>query len=162
MNINQITMDAPAPLDQLTIVADEDTILRISISEPLAWPEAGSEKTPLLAEAERELNAYFKGELQQFSLPLAPAGTVFQKNVWQALTKIPYGTVCTYKDIAVAVDCPKGFRAVGLANNKNPIPILIPCHRVIGANGSLVGFAGGVHLKEYLLGLEGVQKTPIS
>ena len=102
-----------------------------------------------------QLRAYFAGELTTFDLPLAPAGTAFQQRVWNALCNIPYGATCSYRDIAEAIDNPKGVRAVGLANGKNPIAIVIPCHRVIGANGKLTGYAGGLHRKATLLELEG-------
>lgn len=102
-----------------------------------------------------QLSAYFAGELTTFDLPLTPAGTTFQQRVWKALSDIPYGATCSYRDIAEAIDNPKGVRAVGLANGKNPIAIVIPCHRVIGANGKLTGYAGGLHRKATLLELEG-------
>lgn len=111
-------------------------------------------ETPLLNAAFSQLNAYLAGELQQFSLPLAPQGTEFMQAVWQTLCTIPYGKTASYKDIAVAIGNPKAVRAVGLANNKNPLPIFIPCHRVIGSNGKLVGYAGGLQIKQQLLDLE--------
>lgn len=101
------------------------------------------EETPLLREAERQLKAYLAGRLRDFDLPLAPRGTPFQQKVWAALTAIPYGETRSYKQVAEAVDCPRGCRAVGMANNRNPIAIVIPCHRVIGADGALVGYGGG-------------------
>lgn len=117
---------------------------------------AGAEygETPLLAEAKRQLEEYFRGERKAFNLPLAPRGTPFQLRCWDALQKIPYGATATYADIARAAGSPKGFRAAGLANNRNPIAIIIPCHRVIGSNGALVGFGGGLEVKAYLLRLE--------
>ncbi len=111
-------------------------------------------ETPLLREASAQLGAYFAGRLKEFSLPLGPEGTEFMKQVWQALCGIPYGKTATYGEIAGKVGRPKAARAVGLANNRNPIPIMIPCHRVIGANGSLIGYAGGLDLKKKLLDLE--------
>lgn len=111
-------------------------------------------ETPIIKEAARQLKSYLRGELKEFSLPLAPLGTEFMKQVWESLCKIPYGKTATYKEIAVNVGSPKASRAVGLANNKNPIPIFIPCHRVIGANGSLTGYRGGLELKKKLLDLE--------
>lgn len=110
--------------------------------------------TPLLLEGERQLQAYFNGERQKFDLPLDAAGTPFQLKVWEALRQIPYGETRSYKDIAIAVENPKGVRAIGMANNRNPISIITPCHRVIGTSGKLVGYAGGLHLKEYLLNHE--------
>jgi methylated-DNA-[protein]-cysteine S-methyltransferase len=101
-----------------------------------------------------QLNAYFNGELQEFDLPLAPAGTDFQLEVWRRLQEIPYGQTTTYGDIAHELGNPQASRAVGAANGRNPIPIIIPCHRVIGHNGRLIGFRGGLEFKEALLGLE--------
>ena len=106
---------------------------------------------PLLLEAERQICLYLAGKLTAFSLPLAPRGTPFMRSVWDALCAIPYGKTASYSDIAAAVGNPKAVRAVGLANNRNPIPIIIPCHRVIGKNGSLTGYAGGLDLKWRLL-----------
>lgn len=105
----------------------------------------------------KQLDSYFKGRLKDFDLPLAPQGTPFQQNVWQALLTIPYGQTCSYAEIARQIDSPKAVRAVGNANGRNPIPIIIPCHRVIGSNGSLTGFGGGLPTKTYLLNLENPQ-----
>ncbi len=112
-------------------------------------------ETLLIKEAARQLQEYFEGHRKDFALPLDPKGTQFQKDVWKALGMIPYGQTCSYKQIAEKVGSPKAYRAVGMANNKNPISIIIPCHRVIGANGKMVGYGGGLHIKEYLLALEG-------
>lgn len=115
-----------------------------------------SEECPdaLLREAKKQLQEYFAGDRRKFTLPLRPAGTPFQQKVWDALRRIPYGETCSYGEIAVQIGNPKACRAVGGANNKNPIMILIPCHRVVGADGSLVGFGGGLPVKEFLLALE--------
>lgn len=110
--------------------------------------------SPLQREAIRQLQEYFDGVRTSFQLPILPTGTPFQKKVWSALQEISYGKTCSYKDIAQAINQPTATRAVGGANNKNPILILIPCHRVIGANGSLVGFGCGLEVKQYLLDLE--------
>ncbi|MEG1912298.1 MAG: methylated-DNA--[protein]-cysteine S-methyltransferase [Cloacibacillus sp.] len=110
--------------------------------------------TPLLAEAERQLEGYFAGTRRTFCLPLAPRGTDFQMRCWEALRAIPYGSTESYGDIARKVGSPKACRAVGMANNRNPIAIIIPCHRVIGSDGSLVGFGGGLEIKRALLALE--------
>lgn len=112
------------------------------------------EESDLLKEASYQLNAYLEGALTEFDLPLNPIGTAFQKKVWFQLTQIPYGTTMSYKGVAEAIGNPKACRAVGLANNRNPIPIFIPCHRVIGASGQLVGFGGGLALKKQLLDIE--------
>ncbi|MGE5591433.1 MAG: methylated-DNA--[protein]-cysteine S-methyltransferase [Bacillota bacterium] len=109
---------------------------------------------PALKQAETELKAYLQGELQQFNVPLDLRGTPFQLQVWGALQQIPYGETRTYGQIAAMVGNPRGVRAVGMANNRNPVAIIVPCHRVIGANGSLVGYGGGLPLKEHLLALE--------
>lgn len=109
------------------------------------------------AAAVRQLIEYFAGKRRRFDLPLKPGGTAFQQKVWTALTTIPYGTTITYRDLARRIGNPAAVRAVGRANATNPIPIIIPCHRVIGADGSLTGFGGGLPLKEVLLRLEGVE-----
>src|ERR1700722_12268527 len=109
---------------------------------------------PLLRRAVDQLCAYFAGELRNFDLPLDMQGTAFQKRVWQELRNIPYGRTCSYSFVAAAVGAPKAVRAVGAANGRNPIPIGVPCHRVIGAGGSLVGYGGGLPLKRFLLDLE--------
>ncbi len=116
--------------------------------------EAQGTETALLAEASKQLNEYLAGKRKDFDLPLAPEGTEFQQAVWNALRKIPYGETRSYGEVARNIERPKASRAVGMANNRNPIAILIPCHRVIGANGKLVGYAGGLDLKERLLRLE--------
>lgn len=111
-------------------------------------------ETPLHREARRQLEEYFDGRRKKFDLPLAPKGTAFQMKVWRALTEIPYGETRTYGEIAALTGNSKASRAVGLANNRNPLAIFIPCHRVIGSDGKLVGFGGGLGVKAYLLGLE--------
>jgi methylated-DNA-[protein]-cysteine S-methyltransferase len=108
----------------------------------------------VLLETERQLNDYFAGKLRQFSLQLDFAGTEFQKKVWAALLSIPFGETRTYRQIAEQIGNPKAVRAVGAANGKNPISIVAPCHRVIGASGELTGFAGGLEVKAHLLGIE--------
>ncbi|ABR49641.1 methylated-DNA--protein-cysteine methyltransferase [Alkaliphilus metalliredigens QYMF] len=116
-------------------------------------------ETPLLQEAAQQLQSYLTGDSKEFNLPLKPSGTDFMEQVWESLCKIPYGKTVSYKEIAVDVDSPKAVRAVGLANNRNPIPIFIPCHRVIGSDGSLVGYGGGLELKERLIGLETMKNS---
>lgn len=112
------------------------------------------EETNLLKEANRQIQEYFAGKRQVFDLPLAPKGTQFQHKVWQALIEIPFGETRSYGEIAKSIHQPKGSRAVGMANHKNPLPIFIPCHRVIGSNGKLVGYAGGLEIKKILLNVE--------
>ena len=106
-------------------------------------------------EAAEQFRDYFRGQRRSFDLPLAPRGTDFQRSVWQALTAIPYGETVSYGDIARAIGRPKAVRAVGAANGRNPLPVVVPCHRVIGSDGKLTGYTGGMHIKEFLLGLEG-------
>jgi methylated-DNA-[protein]-cysteine S-methyltransferase len=113
-----------------------------------------SEVPAVIREAHHELVAYLSGTLTRFSVPLAPDGTAFQVSVWNALRSIPYGETRSYLDIARLIGKPSSCRAVGMANNRNPVPIFIPCHRVIGADGSLTGYAGGLDLKRKLLALE--------
>jgi methylated-DNA-[protein]-cysteine S-methyltransferase len=112
---------------------------------------------PLLVEAEAQLNEYFAGRRKAFDLPLAFEGTTFQKQVWTALLAIPFGETRSYSEIARAIDRPSSSRAVGAANGRNPISIVAPCHRVIGSNGALTGFAGGLEVKARLLALEGAR-----
>ena len=112
------------------------------------------EETDLIKECFKQLKEYFEGNRKKFDLPLDAEGTEFQKKVWNELLNIPYGETKSYKDIAVAIGNEKACRAIGMANNKNPIPIVIPCHRVIGSNGKLVGYAGGLNAKEKLLNIE--------
>jgi len=110
--------------------------------------------TPLIKETVKQLDEYFSGKRRDFNLPLVLHGTDFQVKVWNALRQIPYGETCTYGEIARMIGSPKACRAVGMANNRNPIPVIIPCHRVIGSNGSLTGYAGGLEIKQKLLNLE--------
>ena len=111
----------------------------------------------MLDEARRELDAYFAGRLETFTVPLAPNGTEFQRRVWSALRDIPFGTTISYAGLARRVSNAAAVRAVGAANGRNPIPIIVPCHRVIGSDGSLTGFGGGIPRKRWLLEHEGVQ-----
>ena len=111
-------------------------------------------KTELTEKAYKQLQEYFDGNRKQFDLPYRLNGTEFQKKVWNELTHIPYGETISYKDIAIAVGNEKASRAIGMANNKNPITVIIPCHRVIGTSGKLVGYAGGLTMKEFLLDME--------
>ena len=111
-------------------------------------------ETPLIKKASVQIEEYLAGKRKKFTLPLVMRGTEFQMNVWNALQTIPYGETCSYKDIAEQICRPKAVRAVGMANHNNPISIIVPCHRVIGCNGKLVGYGGGLPLKRYLLDLE--------
>ena len=118
------------------------------------WQHDAAAQTPIFAAATKQLTAYFAGQLQHFDLPLAPQGTPFQQQVWRALCEIPYGHTRSYGWQAQAINNPKAVRAVGGANGRNPIGIVIPCHRVIGANGSLTGYGGGLPNKQWLLAHE--------
>ena len=109
---------------------------------------------PLLLQAADQLRAYFAGELREFDLPLAPRGTPFQLSAWAAVSAIPYGRTATYAEIAAAIGRPSACRAVGAANGRNPLPVIVPCHRVIGAAGALTGYGGGLDRKRSLLDLE--------
>ena len=137
----------------LTICEEAGKITAISVHHQ---PETGDEKeTEVTWEAYRQLTEYLDGKRKSFDLPLAAKGTEFRKQVWQALCEIPYGQTRTYKQIAEAIGNPKSVRAVGMANNRNPLIIVVPCHRVIGSDGKMVGYAAGVDKKEFLLRLEG-------
>lgn len=147
---NRIRIDSP--IGTLTLAEEDGALTKLLFEEC----EPSGERTALLNEAARQLEEYFAGRRRAFELPLNPAGTPFQKKVWKALRDIPYGETRSYGDIARAVDSPKAFRAVGMANHNNPVSIIIPCHRVIGSDGSLTGYGGGLDKKIYLLQLEGV------
>ena len=138
----------------MTVLGTEDALTRIIFFD--SWRDAEG-PVPVLEQAARELEEYFAGKRREFTVPLAPKGTEFQQKVWAALREIPYGTTVSYKDIAVRIGKPGAAVAVGQANRWNPIPIIIPCHRVIGANGKLVGYTGGMHIKEALLAVEGIR-----
>lgn len=142
---------APAPVGDLTLI-EEDGALREVVFGTAR--DACFGQTPLLARARDELDAYFAGQLRAFTLPLRPSGTPFQLRCWQALCDVPYGGTISYGELAARVGNAKASRAVGMANHRNPLPILIPCHRVIGADGSMTGYGGGLAVKEYLLRLE--------
>lgn len=141
-------------IGRICIIEKDGRITNIYTSDRGLPHDVPLRETSLLKEAARQLGAYFAGELDAFSLPLEPSGTDFMKQVWTALCEIPYGKTATYGEIAKKVGKPKAARAVGLANNRNPIPIVIPCHRVIGADGSLTGYGGGLEMKKKLLDLE--------
>lgn len=152
-------MEMPSPVGILKLVATENALVAV------LWENENPKRVrlaelieqvnhPILLETQKQLREYFAGTRQQFDLPLDFEGTVFQKKVWQALLSIPFGETRSYRDIAQQVGNIKAVRAVGAANGKNPISIIAPCHRVVGVNGKLVGFAGGLNNKEILLGLE--------
>lgn len=149
-----------SPIGRLMLEEEDGALVRVAFEREIpAGIEEQADKLPLqakevLEKAQRQLEEYFAGERKVFNLPLAPKGTEFQKKVWAALRDIPYGETRSYGQIAAAVGNPKASRAVGMANHRNPISIIVPCHRVIGADGRLVGFGGGLWIKEKLLKLE--------
>ena len=141
-----------SPVGPLTLQSHGEAVCAVLFGRRGEPAEAD---TAVLRQCEEELTAYFAGELRTFTVPLRPVGTPFQLSAWDALRKIPYGETRTYGEIAAAIGKPRACRAVGMANNRNPISILIPCHRVIGAGGALVGYGGGLEVKKFLLKLEG-------
>lgn len=141
------------PMGRIAILEEAEKIIRIDIEKP-KQPEEIEKETLLLQKAEKQIMEYFMGKRKNFDLPIHMEGTVFMKAVWQELLKIPYGETQNYQEIAIAIGNPKAVRAVGMANHRNPIPILVPCHRVIGKNGKLTGYALGLDKKEWLLNLE--------
>jgi methylated-DNA-[protein]-cysteine S-methyltransferase len=150
------TVCSPAPDTTLAIAADERALRYISFgAEPADPAWSRDDGSPVLREAVRQLELYFAGRLREFDLPLQMEGTPFQRRVWNALLKIPYGETITYAQLAARVDSPRGFRAVGAANGQNPLPIVVPCHRVINTGGGLGGFSCGLAYKRRLLDLEG-------
>lgn len=153
MNHAWTTMDSP--IGELLIRCRDGAVTSIEFS-PFDKPAEGHDDAdPVLRAASDQLADYFAGTRTEFDLPMAPAGTEFQRKVWQALRTIPYGTTASYGEIAASLGMePAASRAVGMANGANPIPIVVPCHRVIGADGSLTGYGGGLDRKQILLHLE--------
>ncbi|MGR5459691.1 methylated-DNA--[protein]-cysteine S-methyltransferase [Vibrio sp. PNB22_1_1] len=152
----------PSPLGTVTIQANGKGLLGIWFETCTTKPDSLGERDdqcPVLSLTRTQLDEYFSGLRNEFDLPLAATGTEFQTQVWHALTTIPYGETWSYQDLANAIGNSKAVRAVGLANGKNPISIVVPCHRVIGKSGKLTGYAGGVERKQRLLALE--QGTPL-
>jgi methylated-DNA-[protein]-cysteine S-methyltransferase len=153
-----------SPVGKLKLVASPNALVavlweqerpnRVQLDPPFSDPEH-----PVLVETERQLTEYFSVRRTQFDLPLEPNGSIFQKKVWQALRQIPFGQTRSYLDVAQAIGSSKASRAVGVANGKNPLSIIVPCHRVVGSNGSLTGFAGGLQAKAALLALEARAKA---
>ncbi|WP_445548191.1 methylated-DNA--[protein]-cysteine S-methyltransferase [Frankia sp. CiP1_Cm_nod1] len=146
-----------SPLGPLLLAGDDVGLCAVHMGERAAgsgWPEVIEPDPASLRDVIEQLEAYFIGDLLTFDVPLHPVGTQFQRAVWEAVAAIPYGATSSYAEIARAVGRPSAFRAVGLANGRNPLPIIIPCHRVIGSSGSLTGYAGGLGRKRHLLDLE--------
>ena len=146
-----------SPLGSLLLTSDGEALtgLYLGRNTPVIAPNGAEEDAlPLFLETKHQLNAYFEGTLKTFDLPLNPQGTAFQKSVWAELLKIPYGETTTYGTLASRIGNPNACRAVGLANGQNPLSLLIPCHRVIGASGKLTGYSGGLSNKERLIAFE--------
>jgi methylated-DNA-[protein]-cysteine S-methyltransferase len=153
-----------SPVGPLLIAATEKGLRSVQFHRgklpAAAHDEAWTESSVHLQPYEQQINSYFRGELREFACKLDLVGTGFQKDCWQALLRIPYGETRTYADIAQEIGRPRAFRAVGQANHDNPIAIIVPCHRVLGANGTLTGYGGGLSTKEKLLRLEGAAFRP--
>ena len=153
--MNTHALDVSSPVGILQLVSNEKHLLELN------WPCAhrqlstSNHTVAILTAAADELSQFFSGARRNFSVPLQPHGTGFQLSVWSELQKVGWGETCTYREIAERLGKPKGFRAVGGAVGRNPIPIFIPCHRIVGANGALTGFSGGLDNKQILLGCEG-------
>ncbi len=159
MTMTTIFTTHQSPVGPLLLAADDDGLQLIEFHESRHrlkrgddWQQGAHE---VLRLAQSQLDEYFRSERRHFELPLAPRGTAFQREVWQMLASIPYGGTISYAQLAMQVGRPKAMRAVGAANGRNPLPIVLPCHRVIGADGSLTGFGGGLPTKRLLLELEG-------
>lgn len=145
------------PIGELTLISEDGKIYELYFEGHIkadVLKNASDKKSPVLEEAAKQIKDYFNGKLTKFSLPLKPSGTDFQLQVWQVLSKIPYGKTISYGEQATMLGDSKKARAVGGANGKNPIPLIVPCHRVIGKSGALTGFGGGLKIKEFLLDLE--------
>jgi len=152
---HEVVIDSP--VGRLRVVATGEALARIDFlgGDPGRIDRA-AKLPPMLAKTLRELADYFDGRRREFSVPLAPAGTAFQRDVWDSLLAIPFGATTSYGEIARRIGRPSAVRAVGAANGANPIPIIIPCHRVVGSDGSLTGYGGGLDTKRLLLELEGI------
>ena len=152
--------DLHTPIGILRLVGDEDSIDRIDLPNRAAsppnpaWTPSNGDLPAALAEARRQIDEYFAGARREFDLPLAVAGTEFQRRVWRELRRIPFGETVSYGELAARIGRPSASRAVGAANGRNPLPVVVPCHRVIGSDGRLTGFGGGLPTKQALLDLE--------
>ncbi len=149
------------PTGTLALIASEEGLEQIRFEGTPPAEAVRCDDQPILREASRQLDAYFLQELRDFDLPLILRGTPFQVRAWRALQQIPYGATRSYSEQARAIGTPDAVRAVGAANGRNPIPIVVPCHRVIGSNGKLTGFGGGLPLKRWLLDLESNPSLPL-
>ncbi|MFT3756896.1 MAG: methylated-DNA--[protein]-cysteine S-methyltransferase [Pseudoxanthomonas sp.] len=154
-----LSQQVPSPIGTLTLVADDTHLREIHFPKerhPTKRPSPPTGDNTVLRAVREQLEADFAGRLRHFDLPLRPAGTDFQREVWAMLARIPHGQTWSYGELARRIGKPDAVRAVGAANGRNPIPIVLPCHRVIGADGALTGFGGGLPAKRFLLQLEGV------
>jgi methylated-DNA-[protein]-cysteine S-methyltransferase len=142
------------PIGTLRLLAENAQLVNIEFAGQYGARSAVENNDTVLAACAAQLTDYFAGKRRHFDLPLAPQGSPFQLSVWAALANIPFGQVRSYRDIAQSIGNPAAVRAVGAANGRNPLPIVVPCHRVIGSNGALTGFAGGLEVKRFLLDLE--------
>lgn len=148
-----------SPLGTVTLQANEQGLLGVWFETHTTKPQdlgTQEDSFPIFQSVKEQLERYFAGEAVQFDVPIAAKGTPFQQSVWHALTTIPYGETWSYAQLADAIGNPKAVRAVGLANGKNPVSVIVPCHRVIGKNGKLTGYAGGIERKQRLLAIEGI------
>lgn len=153
----------PSPIGKITLVASDEALVALYVKDeemPKMAMAKRNNSHPVLIKTISQLSEYFAGKRKDFDLPLAPEGTEFQNKAWRALCKIPYGEVWSYGKQARYLKAPNAQRAVGGANGKNPIPVIIPCHRVVGSDGKLTGFAGGMAMKVFLLKLEGHEVDP--
>ncbi len=154
LSLNYLLLDSP--IGTLRLWSNGRQLVQIEFGNRKAVPErARQQDDAVLQRCGEQLEEYFAGTRRRFDLPLAPQGTAFQQSVWRALDEIPWGQWRSYADIARAISRPRAVRAVGAANGRNPLPIVVPCHRVVGSDGSLTGYAGGLEMKRYLLELEG-------
>ena len=147
-------LNIDSPVGRILLVAQRDTLIRLEFTDrPHAQgiPASATAGSPFLEEVHRQISAYFAGTLHRFDIPLRLQGTPFQQRVWQALSEIPFGSVSTYSHLANQIGRPTAVRAVGAANGQNPISIVVPCHRLIGKDGHLTGYAGGLEAKRWLL-----------
>jgi methylated-DNA-[protein]-cysteine S-methyltransferase len=164
-SISIFSTTVESPLGAIRIDANADAILGVYFSgqrwEPAPIPDAQNEHTAIIRQCSRQLNEYFSGNRNRFDLPLAPQGTPFQQSVWQQIASIESGALLSYGTIAQRIGRPSASRAVGAATGRNPISIIIPCHRVVGASGQLTGYAGGLDRKTFLLKLESPQQCEL-
>lgn len=142
-----------SPIGTLSLREENEALTELLFGH-VVFPDTAEQETPLLCRTKQELTEYFAGKRREFSIPVSLHGTAFQKACWEALLEIPFGETRSYLDIAVRISSPKACRAVGMANHHNPVSIIVPCHRVVGKNGSLTGYGGGLEAKDFLLRLE--------